>query len=63
MSKMAKRRRKAKKTRKTVSNLMKLLANIKPRCPIPPVGTSFASIKDYHRKNNKKAVDEGLDDV
>ena len=63
MSKMAKRRRKAKKTRKTISNLLKQLENIKPRCPIPPVGTSFASIKDYRRRNNKKAVDEGLEDA
>ncbi len=62
MSKMAKRRRKAKKTRKTVSNLMKLLANIKPRVPVPPVGSSFASIKDYDRRDNKKAVQDEIDD-
>jgi hypothetical protein len=57
---MLKRRRKAKKTRKTVSNLLKKLANIKPRVPQTPTGSAFASIKDYKRKNNKKAVKEGL---
>lgn len=63
MGKILKTRRKHKKTCKNISNLMKLLKNIKPRVPSPPVGTAFASIKDYRRKNNKKAVDEGLGDV
>jgi hypothetical protein len=62
MSKMAKRRRKAKKNRKTMAKLMESLKNIKVRVPVPPVGTSFASIKDYDRRNNKKAVEEGLDE-
>lgn len=62
MGKMSKRRRKARKTRKTVSNLMKLLENIKLRVPVPPVGTSFASIKDYDRRDNKKAVEDGIDE-
>ena len=62
MSKSAKRRRKAKKNRKTISNLMKSLQNIKIRVPVPPVGTSFASIKDYNRTDNKKAVEDGLDE-
>jgi hypothetical protein len=61
MGKMAVRRRKAKKTRKTVSNLMKILDNIKPRVPQTPTGAVFSSIKDYNRKNNKKAVNDGLD--
>jgi len=56
------RRRKAKKTRKTLSNLMKSLENIKPRVPVPPTGVAFGSIKDYNRKDNKKAIREGLDD-
>jgi hypothetical protein len=60
MSKMAKRRRKAKKNRKTVSNLMKTLKKIKPRVPQTPTGSAFASIKDYKRKNNKKAVEDEL---
>lgn len=62
MSKMAKRRRKAKKTRKTIPKLMKLLKNIKIRIPTPPTGTSFKSIKDYDRRNNKKTVEEGMDE-
>lgn len=62
MSKMAKRRRKAKKTRKTVSNLLKKLANIKPRVPQTPTGDAFATIRDYKRKDNKKAVEEGLNE-
>ena len=60
MSKMLKRRRKAKKTRKTVANLSKILENIKPRVPQTPVGEAFGSIKDYNRKDNRKAVKEGL---
>ena len=62
MSKMAKRRRKAKKKAKTMSNLMKSLKNVKVRVPVPPVGSSFTSIKDYDRRNNKIAIKEGLDD-
>jgi hypothetical protein len=57
---MAKRRRKAKKNRKTIAKLMESLKNIKIRVKLPPVGSAFKSIKDYNRKNNKKAVDEGL---
>jgi hypothetical protein len=62
MSKMAKRRRKAKKSRKTIAKLIELLKNFKPRMALPPVGTSFKSIRDYNRKNNKKAVKDGLDE-
>ena len=62
MSKIAKRRRKAKKSRKTVSNMMKILENMKPRVPVPPVGSAFSSIKDYDRRDNDKAVEEGLDE-
>lgn len=62
MSKMAKRRRKSKKKRKTIAKLMESLKNIKVRVLVPPVGTSFKSIKDYNRKDNKKAIDEGFDE-
>jgi hypothetical protein len=63
MRKSMKRRRKAKKTRKTIANLIDLLKNIKIRVQIPPVGHAFKSIKDYNRKDNKKAAKDGLDDV
>lgn len=62
MSKMAKRRRKTKKNRMTESKYLKLLGNIKPRVPQTPVGDVFSSIKDYNRKENKKAVEDGLNE-
>lgn len=62
MGKMAKRRRKMKKNKKTIPKLLESLKNIKVRVPVPPVGTAFKSKKDYSRKNNKKAVEEGLDE-
>jgi len=62
MSKMAKRRRKARKSKKTIAKLIESLKNIKIRGKIPPVGSAFKSIKDYNRKNNKKAVDEGMNE-
>ena len=62
MSKMAKRRRKAKKNRKTIANLTKSLNNIKPRVPVPPPGSAFKSIRDYDRRSNKRAVKAGLDE-
>jgi len=49
------RRRKAKKNRKTLSNLKKSLENIKVRVPVPPPGKAFKSIKVYNRKDNAKA--------
>lgn len=57
-----KRRRKAKKSRKTIAKLIELLKNFKPRIGITPTGSAFKSIKDYNRKNNKKAVRDGLDE-
>ena len=62
MGKMVKRRRKTKKKRKTIHKLMESLKNIKIRIPTPPTGTAFKSIKDYNRRNNKKSIEEGLDD-
>ena len=41
---------------------MESLKNIKIRIPTPPTGTAFKSIKDYNRRNNKKSIEEGLDD-
>ena len=63
MAKMAKRRRKAKKNRKTLSNLMKKLKNIKIRVPIPPVGSRFKSIKDFNRQNNKLKAKKEVEDA
>lgn len=62
MGKMAKRRRKAKKNKKTLAKLIESLKNIKIRVKLPPVGTSFKSKKDYDRRNNKKSVEEGLNE-
>lgn len=59
---MIKRRRKARKNKKTIPKLLKLLENIKIRIPTPPTGTSFKSIKDYDRRDNKKSVEEGMDE-
>lgn len=62
MGKMAKRRRKAKKNKKTLAKLIESLKNIKIRVKLPPVGTAFRSKKDYDRRNNKKSVEEGLNE-
>lgn len=62
MSKLAKARRKVMKNSNTLPKLMELLKNIKIRIPTPPPGTSFASVKDYNRRDNKKAVKDGMDE-
>lgn len=62
MGKMAKRRRKMKKNRKTLPKLLELLKNIKIRVPSPPVGTAFKSKKAYNRRNNKKVAQEEMNE-
>jgi hypothetical protein len=62
MGKMSDRRRKKKKKLKKLANYMKSLISIRPRIPTPPTGSAFKSIKDYDRKQNKKAIDRELDE-
>ena len=62
MGKVAERRRKAKKKRKTIANLIELLKNIKIRVKTPPTGHAFKSEKDYDRKRNKKIIKDSLND-
>ena len=62
MSKMAKRRRTAKKNKKTMSKLLKSLkkAKTKVRCPVPPVGGAMKTKKDYNRQDSKKVIKKAL---
>ena len=63
MGKMADRRRKRKKNKKTISKLLESLKNITPRMLLPPIGSAFKSKKDYNRKDNKKIIKKELKDV
>lgn len=59
---MAERRRKKKKKKNKLAKLIKSLDFFKPRVPVPPTGSAFKSVKDYDRSNNKKIIDDGLDE-
>lgn len=61
---MADRRRKAKKNKKTLSQLKQAVESIakNQKAPTPPPGFAHNSKKDYNRKDNKKIIEKALDD-
>ena len=62
MGKMSKRRRKKKKKKNSLAKFMESLSFFKPRMGITPVGYAFKSKKEYNRSENKKIIDNELDD-
>lgn len=65
MGKMQDRRRKAKKTKKSLHQLAQELKNTNKiqKAPTPPPGFAHKSKKDYNRKDNQKIINKALSDA
>lgn len=56
-------KRKKNKKKKSIAQMKQAIENISKnqKAPTPPPSYAFKSKKDYNRKDNKKAVQKGLD--